>query len=65
MEERFCVIETKIAYHDGELAELSATVFRQQRAIDQLQAQLKRLTDQLKQLGFEGDPSEFQKPPHY
>jgi uncharacterized coiled-coil protein SlyX len=64
MEERFTVLETKIAYHDAELAEVSSVVFRQQRAIEALQAQLKRLTDQLKQLGFEGDTGD-QKPPHY
>jgi uncharacterized coiled-coil protein SlyX len=58
-------LETKVAYHDGELAELSNIVFRQQQAIELLQSQLKRLTEQLKALGFEADPSEFQKPPHY
>jgi uncharacterized coiled-coil protein SlyX len=64
-EERFLVVETKLAYHDHHLAELDAVIFNQQRAIEQLQTQLKRVTEQLKLLGMEGDPSQFQKPPHY
>jgi uncharacterized coiled-coil protein SlyX len=65
MEERFLALETKVAYHDHHLADLDTVIFNQQRAIEQLQAELKRVMDQLKQLGFEGDPTQFQKPPHY
>jgi uncharacterized coiled-coil protein SlyX len=64
-EERFLVLETKLAYHEHHLAELDAVIFNQTRAIEQLQAELKRATEQLKLLGFEGDASQFQKPPHY
>jgi SlyX protein len=64
-EERFCILETKVSYHDKDLAELNETVFRQQQVIDRLQAQLKLVTDQLKGMGVELDPSRHQKPPHY
>ncbi len=65
MEERFCILETKVSYHDRDLAELSETVFRQQQVIDRLQTQLKTITDQLKSAGIEVDPTRDQKPPHY
>ncbi len=65
MEERFCILETKVSYHDKDLAELSETVFRQQQVIDRLQTQLKTITDQLKSAGIEVDPTRDQKPPHY
>lgn len=65
MEERFCVLETKVSYHDRDLAELSKVVFRQQQVIERLQAQLKLVTDQLKTMGIELDPTRHQKPPHY
>ncbi len=65
MEERFDVLETKVAYHDKELSELHEVIYRQQRVIDRLEAELSRLTSQLKSLGFEGDTDKDQKPPHY
>jgi SlyX protein len=65
MEERFCTLETKVSYHDRDLAELNETVFRQQQQIEKLQGQLKLVTEQLKGLGIEVDPSRDQKPPHY
>ena len=48
-----------------DLAELNETVFRQQQIIERLQAQLKLVTDQLKGIGIELDPTPHQKPPHY
>jgi SlyX protein len=64
-EERFCILETKVSYHDKDLAELNATVFRQQQQLERMQAQLKQVTDQLKGMGLEVDSSRHQKPPHY
>jgi uncharacterized coiled-coil protein SlyX len=64
-EERFCVLETKVSYHDKDLAELTETVFRQQQLIERMQGQLKLVTDQLRGMGIELDPSPHQKPPHY
>ncbi len=63
MEDRFQILETKLAYHDNDLAELNATVYRQQLIIERLQTQLKLVTEQLKGLGIDLDPE--QKPPHY
>lgn len=65
MDERFDALETKVAYHDKELAELHAVVYQQQLVIERLQAQLSRATEQLKWLGVEGDTEKHQKPPHY
>lgn len=65
MEERFCTLETKVSYHDKDLAELNETVFRQQQQLERLHAQLKLVTDQLKGIGIELDPAPHQKPPHY
>lgn len=65
MDERFCILETKVSYHDKDLAELNETVYRQQRVIEQLQAQLKLIGEQLKTLGIDIDPTRHQKPPHY
>lgn len=63
MEERFQSLETKLAYHENDLAELNTTVYRQQQVIERLQAQLKLVTEQLKGMGIELAPD--QKPPHY
>jgi uncharacterized coiled-coil protein SlyX len=65
MEERFCVLETKYAYQENEIAQLSAIIFKQQQAIDRLEAQFKKISDQLRELGFAGDTALNQKPPHY
>ncbi len=65
MERRFELLETKLAYHDKDLAELHEVIYRQQLVIDRLEAQLSRVTTQLKGMGIEGDPEKDQKPPHY
>jgi uncharacterized coiled-coil protein SlyX len=64
-EDRFTRIETKIAYHENDIAELNKVIYRQQRDIEQLQTQLTRMNKQLSGLGLEGDPDPDQKPPHY
>lgn len=65
MEERFTVLETKISYHENDIAELNQVIYQQQQKIDRLETQLQRIVIQLKQLGIEGDPEPHQKPPHY
>lgn len=65
MEERFLRIETKLAYAENEVHELSKVVYEQGVVIEQLQVQLSRMNQQLKSLGFEGDGSRDQAPPHY
>jgi SlyX protein len=64
-DERFQVLETRVAYQEKEIAELNGVVFQQQRTIDTLTIQLKKLGDQLRELGFHGDDSKDQPPPHY
>lgn len=59
------VLETKVSYHDNHLAELNQVIYQQQQKLDLLEAQVRRMIVQLKQLGFEGDPEPNQKPPHY
>lgn len=65
VEERFAVLETQLAYHSKELAELSDVLYRQQQLVDTMKAQLELVTAQLKEVGFEGDPRRHQPPPHY
>lgn len=65
MEERFMVLETKVSYHDNDLAELNQVIYLQQQKLDLLEAQMRRVIVQLKLLGIEGDPDPHQKPPHY
>lgn len=65
MEERFLKLETKVAYQENEVAKLSQVVYRQQLTIDRLEQQLKKFTEQLRELGFSGDTTQHQKPPHY
>ncbi len=65
MEERFNVLETKVAYHDNDIAELNTVIYRQQQAIDRLEKELTRVSAQLRALGIDGDPEPHQKPPHY
>jgi uncharacterized coiled-coil protein SlyX len=65
MEERFLVLETKAAYHEKEIADLGSVIYKQQQAIDALERQLRKISEQLSGGGGEGDPSEHQPPPHY
>jgi SlyX protein len=65
MEERFRILETKYAYQEHEITKLSDVIFKQQLAIDKLEAQMKKITDQLRDLGFQGDNAQNQPPPHY
>jgi SlyX protein len=64
-EERFQILETRVAYQEKELAELNDVVFRQQRALDALGVQLKKVSDQMRDLGFRADDTKDQPPPHY
>lgn len=64
-EERFQILETRVAYQEKELAELNEVVFRQQRALDALGVQLKKVGDQMRELGFSADDTKDQPPPHY
>jgi uncharacterized coiled-coil protein SlyX len=60
-------IQTKIAYLERAVAELSDVVFRQHREIQTHEAKLKALSDRLS--GVQSDesarPPEQDRPPHY
>lgn len=60
-------VELKLAYLERANQELSDVIYRQQQAIDQLQAGLARLADRLQ--AVEARPREYseeeQAPPHY
>jgi uncharacterized coiled-coil protein SlyX len=65
-DESFEQVQSKIAYLERAMAELSDVVFRQHREIQGLEAQLKAVRERL-----EGAPSEEarsaeqERPPHY
>lgn len=67
MEDRIVELETKISYQDHTIHELSDVIARQQKQIDRLEAEVKRIRDHLK--GSAGSqlarPDEEVPPPHY
>jgi SlyX protein len=62
---RFERLETRFAYQERALAELNGVVFQHQRTIDVLERRVKKMGEQLRELGFAGDDSKDQPPPHY
>lgn len=66
MESRLAEIEVKLSFSEDLLEELSRTVYRQQRQIDQLQQELRVLRQQL-QTDIPAEPpgSRDEIPPHY
>jgi SlyX protein len=66
MESRLAEIEVKLSFSEDLLEELSSTVYRQQRQIDQLQQELRVLRQQL-QTDIPAEPSgpRDEIPPHY
>lgn len=67
MDARLTELETKISYQEHLLGELNDVVTSQQRQIDRLERQLKRMGDHLKQMSGSGlaRPEEEAPPPHY
>lgn len=67
MESRLTELESRTAFQDHALQELSDVVARQQREIDQLRLQLESLRAQLAALATAGSahPAEEPPPPHY
>jgi SlyX protein len=66
MESRITELEIKLNLSEDHLEELNRTVFRQQRQIDLLQAQIRELY-QLTQVAEPGEPRNLRDevPPHY
>jgi SlyX protein len=59
-------LQTKIAYLEQAIAELSDVVFRQHREIKALESQVKAVTDRLAGASFaEARTIEQERPPHY
>lgn len=63
--ERITEVESKLAYHDKDIAELNAVVYEQQKQLDALERLVKKMSEQLQELGFDVDPRPDQPPPHY
>jgi SlyX protein len=59
-------VQSKIAYLERAMTELSDVVFRQHREIQSLEAQLKNIKERLEGLSTEETrPVTDEKPPHY
>jgi len=66
MHESLEQVQSKIAYLERAMAELSDVVFRQQREIQALEAQLKAVRDRLDAApSDETRSAEQERPPHY
>lgn len=67
LESRIIELETKISYQDHTIHELNDVITRQQKQIDRLETDMKRIRDHLK--GNTGSqlarPDEEVPPPHY
>jgi uncharacterized coiled-coil protein SlyX len=66
MHESLEQVQSKIAYLERAMAELSDVVFRQHREIQALEVQLKVVRDRLEAApSEEGRSAEQERPPHY
>lgn len=67
MESRLAEIEIKLSYSEDMLEELNKTVFRQQQQIEQLQTELRALSQQLRADDTQASPRNLRDelPPHY
>jgi len=66
-EDRLVDIETKIAFQENTIKDLSDTVYDQQKQIDALNETLKHLIDQIRDSSImsPGRNLKDEKPPHY
>ncbi len=66
-EDPFVEIETRFAFQENTIKDLSDTVYRQQKQIDALSKTLKHLVDQIKNSSImsPGGTLKDDKPPHY
>ena len=67
MEDRIIEIETKVAYQEHSISELSDVIYRQQQQIDQLERLCNALTERLQDMTdtASSDKAGHEKPPHY
>jgi SlyX protein len=64
LEDRLIALESGLAHHERMTDELSDVLASQQRTIDLLTAQIRRLRDQI-EMGQERSPQDDKPPPHY
>jgi len=66
-EDRLVEIETRLAFQENTIKDLSDTVYEQQKQIDALHKTLKQLVDQIKAPSIisPGRNLQDEKPPHY
>jgi len=66
-EDRLAEIETKMAFQENTIKDLSDTVYNQQKQIDALNETLRRLFDQIKGSSIMSPGGDLinEKPPHY
>jgi uncharacterized coiled-coil protein SlyX len=64
IEERFVLLETKIAYYESTNQDLNDVVIAQGRELDSLRKRLDALERQLRSLD-EGESLPHERPPHY
>ena len=65
MHESLEQVQSRIAYLERAMTELSDVVFRQHREIQALEAQLKAVKERLAASSEEGRTAEQERPPHY
>lgn len=66
-EQRLIALETRLTHHERMAEELSDVLVEQQRAIELLSAQVKRLTARMREMaaGWSSSPQDDRPPPHY
>jgi SlyX protein len=64
LEARLVALETKVAYQDRALADLSDVIYAQEQRLTKLESFARTAAPQLRSLGVEADPA-LGKPPHY
>ncbi len=58
-------VQSKIAYLERSIAELSDVVFRQHQEIQALEAKLRAIKDRLEVTSIEARATAEERPPHY
>jgi SlyX protein len=67
MQQRLIALETRLAHYERMAEEMSDVMADQQRTIDLLTAQLRRLTERMRDMaaGWSPSPQDDKPPPHY
>jgi len=67
MQRRLIALETRLTHYERMAEELSDVMAEQQRTIDLLTAQLRRLTERMRDMaaGWSPSPQDEKPPPHY